>query len=347
VACLRFNSRVLNPAQTYYKAPYKEDSPNKVQQHEEEEEQQKEQEHQERKNHVNSVEYQRVEALRRPAQSYNEKHQKQYLYGIQHISHIPHHRRHYHHHSHQSNGQKHKPIVIRDERRISPIVVPQDRIPTKSHQVAERMKDPRLKGADLYVARLGRTYMPSTAKRADNADEETASGEKSGARALVIANRPLTGSLHDELRFPHPSKKPQDSLQAPTPCTQASATHSRPCKQPGPLPHHLLYLIRDLESHPGLLFSIYIASCGTTLKNSRLRRSNLGYRCISYMHSAGIKRVFWTNSQGEWEGGKVRDLIDDIESPSIDDNGDNGENVRRTPVFVTKAEVLILKGLNG
>jgi len=65
------------------------------------------------------------------------------------------------------------------------------------------------------------------------------------------------------------------------------------------------------------------------------------------MHSAGIKRVFWTNSQGEWEGGKVRDLIDDIESPSIDDNGDNGENVRRTPVFVTKAEVLILKGLNG
>jgi len=83
------------------------------------------------------------------------------------------------------------------------------------------------------------------------------------------------------------------------------------------------------------------------VKDSRLLRNNLGYRCISYMHSAGIKRVFWTNSKGEWEGGKVRDLVDDIESPSIDTNGDIVENAGRRPVFVTKAEVLILKGLNG
>ncbi len=39
--------------------------------------------------------------------------------------------------------------------------------------------------------------------------------------------------------------------------------------------------------------------------------------------------------------------MDDIESPSIDINGDIVENAGRTPVFVTKAEVLILKGLNG
>lgn len=65
------------------------------------------------------------------------------------------------------------------------------------------------------------------------------------------------------------------------------------------------------------------------------------------MHSAGIKRVFWTNSEGEWVGGKVRDLVDDIESPLVDTNGDIVENAGRTLVFVTKAEVLILKGLNG
>jgi len=39
--------------------------------------------------------------------------------------------------------------------------------------------------------------------------------------------------------------------------------------------------------------------------------------------------------------------VDDIESPSIDTNGDIVENAGRRPVFVTKAEVLILKGLNG
>lgn len=72
----------------------------------------------------------------------------------------------------------------------------------------------------------------------------------------------------------------------------------------------------------------------------------LGYRCISYMHSAGIKRVFWTSSEGKWEGGKVRDLVDDLESSSSSTLSDNGDKTGKTPVFVTKAEVLILKGLN-
>jgi len=222
----------LNPAPTYYKAPYKEDNPNKVQQQVEEEQQEEQEKRQKMKNHVNSVEYQRLEALRRPALPCNEKHRKQYLYRIQHISPIPHHHHHHHHHhKFQSNGKKNKSALTRDEHRSPAVVVPQNRIPTKTHQVAERMKDPRLKGADLYVARLGRTYMQSTSKPAGKDDEEAASGEKSGARALDITDRPLTGSLHDELKFPHPKKKPQSPLQAPIPCTQASATHSRPCKQ--------------------------------------------------------------------------------------------------------------------
>ena len=58
------------------------------------------------------------------------------------------------------------------------------------------------------------------------------------------------------------------------------------------------------------------------------------------MHAVGIKRVFWTNVDGEWEGAKVRDLVDALEmgqgEPGHDDGGDKG-------VFVTKHEVLMLR----
>lgn len=67
------------------------------------------------------------------------------------------------------------------------------------------------------------------------------------------------------------------------------------------------------------------------------------------MHSAGIKRVFWTNTQGEWEGGKVRDLLDDLDGPSPNEDYGNREHSGKasvSSVFVTKAEVLMLKGLN-
>ncbi|KAF2828543.1 hypothetical protein CC86DRAFT_454310 [Ophiobolus disseminans] len=42
------------------------------------------------------------------------------------------------------------------------------------------------------------------------------------------------------------------------------------------------------------------------------------YRCISYMSSVGIKRVFWTTDAGTWEGAKVRDLV-----AAIDKLGDD------------------------
>ena len=62
------------------------------------------------------------------------------------------------------------------------------------------------------------------------------------------------------------------------------------------------------------------------------------------MHAVGIKRVFWTNAGGEWEGAKVRDLVEALEKgegvPGHDDGGDKG-------VFVTKHEVLMLKRAMG
>ena len=71
------------------------------------------------------------------------------------------------------------------------------------------------------------------------------------------------------------------------------------------------------------------------------------------MHSVGIKRVFWTNDAGEWEGGKVRDLVDalDRSMEGVADGGGGGTGGGGGPlgngVFVTKHEVLMLRRLMG
>ena len=72
------------------------------------------------------------------------------------------------------------------------------------------------------------------------------------------------------------------------------------------------------------------------------------------MHSVGIKRVFWTNERGEWDGAKVRDLVDGLESSNgkgtdtLNDSagGASGEALA-SPLFVTKHEVLLLRSLMG
>jgi hypothetical protein len=68
------------------------------------------------------------------------------------------------------------------------------------------------------------------------------------------------------------------------------------------------------------------------------------YRCVCYMHSVGIKRVFWTNGKGKWEGAKVRDLVDMLEGSGSSSEGDA---VSGLGVFVTKHEVLMLRRLLG
>ena len=67
------------------------------------------------------------------------------------------------------------------------------------------------------------------------------------------------------------------------------------------------------------------------------------YRCISYMHAVGIKRVFWTNDDGEWEGGKVAKFMDALDGEG--DDGGCGGGVMGNGVFVTKHEVLMMKRL--
>lgn len=156
------------------------------------------------------------------------------------------------------------------------------------------MKDQRLRGSDLYVARLCRSETkdrPSSLE-CNKAQRDVQNGAKtdlhSGGDCQPV--RSLTGSLHDELRFCKPKRSQSSAHCSRSQLMKPMATLSRPC-----------------------------------------------YRCISYMYSAGIKRVFWTNSKGEWEGAKVQELVD-----ALAGNGRGGGSDTNS-VFVTKHEVLMLK----
>ncbi|KAL8671570.1 MAG: hypothetical protein Q9168_003932 [Polycauliona sp. 1 TL-2023] len=248
---------------------------------------------------INYLEFQKAnaqKALRQLPSDDDEKHRKRYLYGPSDVS------QYHHHHGHHGYHQKSPHLQPQQQQRhkTSAVVVPQSRIVSKSHQVAERMKDSRLKGADLYVARLGKAGNPNhydcgcQYPSSSAATTNPASSTIKESDANSDKTKPQTGSLHDELRFPLPSEKPKPKVSTGKPAPQEkrlTATHSRPC-----------------------------------------------YRCISYMHSAGIKRVFWTNTKGEWEGGKVREMVDALDGPA-EGAGAMGK------VYVTKSEVLLLKGL--
>ena len=58
------------------------------------------------------------------------------------------------------------------------------------------------------------------------------------------------------------------------------------------------------------------------------------------MEWAGIRRVFWSNNDGDWEGGKVRDLVDAL---GLDQATAGDSDHTRASMFVTKHEILMLK----
>jgi hypothetical protein len=90
------------------------------------------------------------------------------------------------------------------------------------------------------------------------------------------------------------------------------------------------------------------APTNPVLEKPEIRASRPCYRCVSAMHAVGIKRVFWTNADGEWEGAKVRDLVEALEKGIEDDNGDGpGTGQENKGVFVTKHEILMLKRVMG
>lgn len=86
-----------------------------------------------------------------------------------------------------------------------------------------------------------------------------------------------------------------------------------------------------------------ITELGASQENPLVAESRPCYRCVSYMHSVGIKRVFWSTSEGKWEGAKVRDLIDQLEGTMA--SSDSSLGLPIPDVFVTKHEVLLLRRL--
>lgn len=186
------------------------------------------------------------------------------------------------------------------------LLIPKGRTAFSSHDMKDRMKHPKLVGADIYVTRLVNSPPVDDSKKGRRRKKQLAhDGVNDGtdpdccASPTLSAMSTSSGSLHDELACKE--MKPQ---QPPVPRHEAqdrrAVAESRPC-----------------------------------------------YRCVSYMHSVGIKRVFWTNSQGTWEGAKVRDLMDQLDGAMTGPETDKSLGLPLPQVFVTKHEVLLLRRLMG
>ncbi|TKA68005.1 hypothetical protein B0A49_05050 [Cryomyces minteri] len=190
-----------------------------------------------------------------------------------------------------------------------PLLVPRGRTGQSTCSVRERMKHPLLHGADLYVARLGRQkyqQRPSASfAPLTNLTENTKSIGLDSSSDDDLASS--TSSLMS-------TSPPTGSLHDELSCSKPSA-------------------VRTADPPTSAL-----------LDKRAVAASRPCYRCISYMHSVGIKRVFWTNENGDWEGGKVRDLANALCGDELDDvaGGPAGNGV-----FVTKHEVLMLRRRMG
>jgi hypothetical protein len=69
------------------------------------------------------------------------------------------------------------------------------------------------------------------------------------------------------------------------------------------------------------------------------------YRCISYMATVGIKRVFWTTDTGAWQDAKVRDLVNALDKLGQAEPSETSAAL--STIFVTKHEVLMLRRTMG
>ncbi|KXT12514.1 hypothetical protein AC579_10356 [Pseudocercospora musae] len=190
------------------------------------------------------------------------------------------------------------------------------------HDVIRRQQHSRLRGADVYVTRLGWSgkpkYRPAKVKKSlstsDSQDTVSNAGDSSTtdidaladstsslSNLSVSSSHSGTGSLHDELVNREPSPSP----------AAVSAAHEDDC-----------------------------------FDSSKIAASRPCYRCITFMHQVGISRVFWTNDAGQWEGGKVAALVAAMDA-GMSSNATGKGGPIGNGVFVTKHEVLMLRRMMG
>ena len=217
-----------------------------------------------------------------------------------------------------------------------------------SVSLKDRQKHPRLNGADLYVARLG--WSNGEGKEGHYKMSHKASNRQNSLEQSLDPAKRFRESKPSSTSSA--SSSPSHTSASDLPTLVSSATSpSQPLMPP--------IAFRELSLHDELVdphprrrpaMSSPADSWGCALEDhSSINASRPCYRCIAYMHSVGIRRAFWTNERGEWEGGKVRDLIDAMEGSMA--RGVNGEAVVGGPMgnglFVTKHEVLMLRRLMG
>ena len=215
--------------------------------------------------------------------------------------------------NYHANDVKSGKMKMRDEpQQPQPLLVPKGRSGSSSNDVNARKKHMNLVGADLYVTRLGWNR----------------GGPSKGTAPVAskTASTPVTTA-------DAPDDDEDNTLSRSTTSVESIASSS----STGSL-HDELVNREPKPEAPATLISDH------RLDLDCVHASRPCYRCISYMHAVGIKRVFWTNDAGQWEGGKVRDLVDALDNSmeSVADGGPLGNGV-----FVTKHEVLMLKRMMG
>ena len=172
------------------------------------------------------------------------------------------------------------------------ILITKDRSTTAKPTLAARTKDLRLKGSDLYVARLG-SCTPAPKARKPRA----------------------TPTKAPELPPPPPAQSPPKS------CYDELSPVSR-------------------APSPGRSQAAAAAD-----ERPEIRASRPCYRCVAAMHAVGIKRVFWTNAEGRWEGAKVRELVEALEGGGGVEGVENAGEEKG--IFVTTHEVLMMQRVLG
>jgi len=200
-----------------------------------------------------------------------------------------------------------------EQPQVERLLLPQGETGQSRAEVNDRKKHPRLAGADLYVTRLGWNNNgiaqpnPKPKKKFVKPSAQDAAPPSSSESEVEAPSLPSSGSSTCTLGN---TGSLYDELRFSTPKT----TPPVPEKAPS-IPREAIHASRPC------------------------------YRCVSYMHAVGIKRVFWTNDDGEWEGGKVAKFIDALDGEGEGAGCDGGP--MGNGVFVTKHEVLMMKRKMG
>lgn len=210
--------------------------------------------------------------------------------------------------------------------------------------IRERTKPLRLNGADLYVARMGHMKSAENShgatKTQPKPDERESLDQGCQCDASLIREASEAGFATSQSTF----SSSCDSLSVASTTPSISSSSLSPAASlhdelrfPNGVPKTSSVTPRPTR------FNSTANKSNDFVSRSHVHASRPCYRCITYMHNVGIKRVFWTNSDGHWEGGKVRDLVD-----ILDGGGAPGqENEDAMGMFVTKHEVLMLRRVMG